>query len=194
LLKLGNRRSGERLVNWIDKRFYKNQLNEKLKRQSARRTIAIVGFFLPLFFGYMLGFAAWSFLAPNPVTTLERFLSLIFWFSMFPLFLIPSLVQRALQSVLHVPGQPFDERQQQLNIKARSQAYPFAVFLMVVGMLTGFAMIVATVAGYLPWGHPYYGGLHFYVGLFGTLLILSNLSPILLLAWQLPDEIMDEEV
>ena len=108
------------MVNWIDKRFYSNTLTEKLQKQSARRFIAIAGFLLPIAFGYMLGYAVWDIMAPNPASTLERFLRLVFWLSMFPLFLIPSLVQRALHSVLHVPGLPFDERQQQVNINARN--------------------------------------------------------------------------
>ena len=180
------------MVNWIDKRFYSNTLTEKLQKQGARRFIAIAGFLLPIAFGYMLGYAVWDIMAPNPVSTLERFLRLVFWLSMFPLFLIPSLVQRALHSVLHVPGLPFDERQQQVNINARNDAYPIVVVLLVIAMLVGLGMLVAMVAGYLPWSHPIYGGIHLYAGLFGTFLILSHLAPFLLLAWQLPDELPEE--
>ena len=57
-----------------------------------------------------------------------------------------------------------------------------------MAMLTGLGILIATIAGYLPWSHPLYGGLHFYVGISGTIFMLASLSPYLLLAWQLPDE------
>lgn len=179
-------------LHWIDRTFFGNNLAEVLQKQKARRVVAMTGILFSVAAGFVIGFAAWSFIAPNPVSTLEKILSSLFWIALFSSFLIPPLVQLAVGSVVALPNQAYDERQKQLFIEARSKAFGVVQILMLLAMVIGFGMLIAVIAGYLPWTHPVYGGLHFFVGISGTFLMLASLSPYLILAWQLPDELDDE--
>ena len=177
-----------RTLNWLDDTFFANTLAEKLQKQRARRIVALIGVLFSIAAGFVLGFVAWSFVAPNPVSILEKLLSAIFWLALFSSFLIPPLVQLAVGSVVALPNQPYDERQEQLFIKARSQAFGLVRMLLFLALVIGFGMLIGVIAGYLQWSHPVYGGLPFFVGLSGTILMFAMLSPYLILAWQLPDE------
>jgi MFS family permease len=180
--------SGDRALRWIDGRFFGNTLAEKLQRRRARRRVAAAGCLFSIAFGFMLGYAAWSFIAPNPVSTLEKLLSALFWLAIFSCFLIPALVQMAVGSVVAKPNQPYDERQRQLFIESRSKALAVAQVLLLVAFATGLGTLILMIAGHLPWSHPVYGGLPFYTGFCGMLFVLVSLSPFLFLALELPDE------
>ena len=179
----------DRTLHWVDNNFFGNNLGQKLRKQKARRVVAMTGVLFSVAAGFVIGFAAWSFIAPNPVSSLEKFLSAVFWLALFSSFLIPPLVQLAVGSVVALPDQPYDERQKQLFIEARSKAFGVSRLLMALIIVIGLGMLIAVIAGYLPWSHPVYGGLHLFVGVSGTFLMLSSLSPYLILAWQLPDEL-----
>ena len=183
----------DKTLHWVDRTFFGGNLAEKLQKQTARRVVAVTGVLFSIAAGFVIGFATWSFIAPNPVSTLEKILSALFWLALFSSFLIPPLVQLAVGSVVALPNQPYDERQKQLFIEARSKAFGVVRILMLLAMVIGFGMLIAVIAGYLPWTHPVYGGLHFFVGISGMFLMLASLSPYLILAWQLPDEPKDED-
>ena len=114
--------SGTKTLQWIDDKVFSNTLAEKLNAQKARRLVAIAGSVFSLGFGFIFGYAAWSLIAPNPVSTLEKFLSGLFWVNLFLCFQIPPLVQMAIGSVVALPGQAVDERQRRLLIEARGRA------------------------------------------------------------------------
>jgi MFS family permease len=181
--------SGTKTLQWIDDKIFSNTLAEKLQQQKARRLVAIAGSVFSLGFGFIFGYAAWSFIAPNPVSTLEKFLSGLFWVNLFLCFQIPPLVQMAVGSVVALPGQTIDERQRQLLVEARSNALGLVQVLLLVLIAVGICTLIALIAGYLPWTQPVYGGLPFFVGFCGTIFMAAALSPYLLLAWQMPDEV-----
>ena len=191
MIRTGTQPAGKTL-HWVDRTFFGNNLAEMLQKQKARRVVAMTGVLFSIAAGFVIGFAVWSFIAPNPVSTLEKILSALFWLALFSSFLIPPLVQLAVGSVVALPNQPFDERQKQLFIEARSKAFGVVQILMSLAMAIGTGMLIALTASYLPWTHPVYGGLHFFVGISGAFLMLASLSPYLILAWQLPDELDDD--
>ena len=134
-------------LHWIDRTFFGNNLAEILQKQKARRVVAMTGILFSVAAGFVIGFAAWSFIAPNPVSTLEKILSSLFWIALFSSFLIPPLVQLAVGSVVALPNQAYDERQKQLFIEARSKAFGVVQILMLLAMVIGFGMLIAVIAG-----------------------------------------------
>ena len=143
-------------------------------------------------FGYLIGFTVWSVMAPNPASPLEKFLSALFWVALIFVVQIPPILALSIRSAIDWPGQPFDGRQQQLNINARSDTHPFLLALLGIAILTGLVMLSGMSAGYLPFSHPLYGGLPIFAGICITLFALAKNAPYLYLAWQLPDEPIDD--
>lgn len=185
---------GERALNWIDRIFFGNTLIQRLHHRKSRRRVAMLGVLQSVAFGFAFGYAAWVFIAPNPISPLEKFLNGLFWVALGTTVLIKPLVQKAVASVVAIPGQTLDERQVQLFEDARSKAYGVVQFLLMIAMASGIGILILVIAGYLPWSHPAYGGIPLYFGICGALFASSSLAPYLILAWQLPDELrFDDE-
>jgi hypothetical protein len=98
----------------------------------------------------------------------------------------------SIRSAIEWPGQPFDERQQQLNINARSQSRPLVLVLLGLTILTGLVILSLKSAGFFQFSHPQYGGIPLYIGICLALFSLAQHAPHLFIAWQLPDETIDE--
>jgi len=139
-------------------------------------------------FGFLVGFTVWTFIAPNPASPLEKLFSALFWVAILFVIQVEPLLVMSIRSAIAWPGQPYDERQQQLNMKARSDVRPFVLAMMGIAILTALGLLIAMSAGYLSFSHPLYGGIPIYTGLGIMLFALAKNAPYLLLAWQLPDE------
>ena len=176
----------------LDIRFLNSRLADRLKKQGARRLVVIACILGLMAMGYLVGFIVWLVLAPNPATPIEKLLSALFWMGLVMVIQIPPLLIMSIRSAVDWPGEPYDERQQQLHINARSDARPFELGLLGISTITGLVMLSAMSAGYLPFSHPLYGGLPLYIGIGIALLMLAQNAPRLLLAWQLSDDLVDD--
>ena len=143
-------------------------------------------------FGYLAGFAIWLVIAPNAATPLEKLFSAAFWVALVVVTQLQPLMLLSVRSAISWPGQPYDERQQQLNTQARSDALPYVLVLMGFAIMAGMAMVIANVKGLLPFTHPMYGGIPVFIGICVMLFSMAKNAPYLLLAWQLPDESHDD--
>jgi hypothetical protein len=139
-------------------------------------------------FGYMAGFACWAVLAPNAATTTERIMNGGFWVVLILVTQLQPLLYISVRSAIDWPGQPFDERQQQLLTEARSDAHPYIFAMMGAAIVVGLSMLIAVANGQFPFSHPAYGGIPILVGISAMLLATAKDTPYLLLAWRLPDE------
>ena len=185
-------RESDPYLKQLDTRFLNSRLADSLKRQGTRRLVVFACILGLMAMGYLVGFIVWSVLAPNPATPIEKLLSALFWVALVMVIQIPPLLIMSIRSAIEWPGKPYDERQQQLNINARSDARPFEMALLGISIITGLVMLSTMSAGYLPFSHPLYGGLPLYTGVGIALLMLAQNMPGLLLAWQLPDELVDD--
>lgn len=185
-------RESDTYLKQLDARFLNSRLADSLKRQGAKRLVVFACILGLMAMGYLVGFIIWSVLAPNPATPTEKLLSALFWVALFMVIHIPPLLIMSIRSAIEWPDKPYDERQQQQNIKARSDARPFEMALLGISIITGVVMLSAMSAGYLPFSHPLYGGLPLYIGIGTALLVLAQNIPRLLLAWRLPDELVDD--
>lgn len=87
--------------------------------------------------------------------------------------------------VRSVVYQPFDERMQQLNLKSKEGGFYFTGVLLLIAILTGwFSMINPLELDY---------AMKLYSSITVGLLLLVNYAPLMVLSWQLPDELLDEE-
>ncbi len=182
----------DRYLRQLDARYFNSRLADRLKKRRARRTVFILSLLSLITFGFLVGFTVWTFIAPNPTSPLEKLLSALFWVAIVFVIQIEPLLVMSIRSAIAWPGQPYDERQQQLNIKARSDARPFVLAMMGIAILTGLGLLIAMSAGYLSFSHPLYGGIPIYIGICLILFALAKNAPYLLLAWQLPDEPSDD--
>jgi hypothetical protein len=80
--------------------------------------------------------------------------------------------------------EPFDERMQQMNDKARAHAYRFVVGAMVVAMVAAAIMLVLMLNWHM--------AISIYFGICMTLLLQTHYAPLFLLSWQLPDDVKDD--
>ena len=175
----------------IDDRYLGGRLANSLKTRRGRRVAFVFSLLSLVFFGFMAGFATWSVMAPNPATPTERFLGATFWVALVIVTQLQPLMFLSVRSAISWPGQPFDERQQQLNTQARSDALSYVVILMGIAIISGLSLLVAIAKGYFPFSHPMYGGIPILLGISAMLLAMAKNMPYLLLAWQLPDESRD---
>lgn len=87
--------------------------------------------------------------------------------------------------VRSVVYQPFDERMQQLNLKSKEGGFYFSGFFLLIAILTGwFSMINPLELDY---------AMKLYSSITTGLLLLVTYAPLMVLSWQLPDELLDEE-
>jgi|GEM_PF-3215164 hypothetical protein len=176
----------------LDDRYFNSRLSIRLKKRVTRRTVVALSVLGLIGFGFLVGFTVWLVLAPEPSTPLERILSVFFWLVLVFVTQISPLLIMSIRSAIEWPGQPFDERQQQLNINARSESHPLVLVLLGLTILTGLIMLGVKSTGLLPFTHPQYGGIPLYIGICVALFSLANHAPHLLIAWQLPDEPIDD--
>ena len=172
----------------IDQRYFGSRLAGNLKTRKGRRRAFMFSIAALLSFGYLAGFASWAVMAPNAVTPLEKILSGGFWVVLLIVTQLEPLLYLAVRSAIEWPGQPYDERQQQLFAQARSDAYPYILILMGLVIVVGLVILIAVARGQLPFSHPTYGGIHILIGISLSLMATAKSTPYLLLAWQLPDE------
>jgi MFS family permease len=172
----------------IDQRYFGSRLAEKLKTRRGRRRAFVFSVLSLLAFGYLAGFATWLVIAPNTVTPAEKFFNALFWVMLVVVTQLQPMLLLSVRSAISWPGQPFDERQQQLITRARSDAFPIVIVLMALSILAGLAMLIATISGKLLFSHPMYGGVPVLIGFSVMLIAMAKHAPYLLLAWQLPDE------
>jgi len=183
----------DRYFKRLDERFLNTRLSEKLKKQSFRRRIAFLSALMLMTTGFLLGFAVWSFIAPNPVTPFEKLLRALFWVSLVLAMQVEPLLTFSIRSAIEWPGQLYDERQKQLNMEARSSTRSFVLTLFGVTILLGLGMLIVIAAEGLSFSHPHYGGIPIFSGIAITFFMLAKNADHLLLAWQLPDEPADDE-
>ncbi len=182
----------DRYLRRLDDRYFNSRLADRLKKRRARRIVFILSLLSLIAFGFLVGFTVWTFIAPNPASPVEKLFSALFWVAIVFVIQVEPLLVMSIRSAIAWPGQPYDERQQQLNIKARSDARPFVLAMMGIAILTGLGMLIAMSAGFLSFSHPLYGGIPIYTGIGMILFALAKNAPYLLLAWQLPDEPSDD--
>ncbi len=182
----------DRHLRRLDDRYFNSRLADRLQKRRARRIVFILSVLGLIAFGFLVGFTVWSFIAPNPTSPLEKLLSALFWVAIVFVIQIEPLLVMSIRSAIAWPGQPYDERQEQLNMKARSEVRPFVLAMLGIAILTGLGMLIAMSAGFLPFSHPIYGGIPIYSGMGMILFALAKNAPYLLLAWQLPDEPSDD--
>ena len=183
----------DRKLRQIDERYFGSRIANSLKTRRGRRIAFMFSVLSLAAFGFLAGFASWLVLAPNPATPIERVFSGLFWVALIFITQVQPLMMLSVRSAISWPGQPFDERQQQLNTNARSEAFPYVVVLMGLAILAGFIILVATATGRLPFTHPMYGGIPLFLGISLAFFALAKHVPYLLLAWQLPDEPCDAD-
>ncbi len=182
----------DRHLRRLDDRYFNSRLADRLKKRRARRMVFILSVLSLIAFGFLVGFTVWTLIAPNPASPLEKLFSALFWVAMVFVIQVEPLLVMSIRSAIAWPGHPYDERQQQLNIKARSDTHPFVLAMLGIAILTGLGLLIAMSAGYLSFSHPLYGGIPIYAGLGIMLFALAKNAPYLLLAWQLPDEPSDD--
>ena len=183
--------TSDRNLKRIDDRYFGSRLANSLKTQRGRRIAFIFSVLSLVAFGYLAGFAIWSVMAPNPATSTEKFLSAAFWVALIIVTQLQPLMLLSVRSAISWPGQPYDERQQQLYTQARCDALPYVVILMGLAIFSSLSMLIAVAKGYFPFSHPTYGGIPVLLGISLMLLAIAKNVPYLLLAWQLPDEPSD---
>jgi len=180
--------TSDRNLRRIDERYFGSRLANSLKTRRGRRIAFMFSVLSLAAFGYLAGFVVWLFIAPNPATPVEKFLSAAFWVALVIVTQLQPLMLLSARSAISWPGQPFDERQQQLNTHAKSDSLPYIVTLMGLAILCSMSMLIAVATGYFPFSHPMYGGIPLLLGVCVMLLAMAKNVPYLLLAWQLPDE------
>lgn len=181
------------LVRLLDRWLFNNQLEQELGKQRVRRGLVFISVMCPISNGYLMGYAAWAIMAPNPETELvQHLLALAFVVTILISSVLPFMLVRSIQSVISFGGAALDERQQQLNTQAEADARRYIMRCMLVLIATGLAILIAVQAGALPFSNPLYGGIPIYLGVGWFLYVLSTLIPGLLTAWRLPDELAED--
>ena len=66
--------------------------------------------------------ASWAIMAPNASTPTEKAFSIAFWIVLVLVTQLSPLLFLSVRSAISWPGEPFDERQEQLFVRARELA------------------------------------------------------------------------
>lgn len=159
-------------------RFYNSKLADRLQTRRNRRSLALLyaavtisyGFFVYLFVEYIQGH-----LGPLPDYATMLIVvggPLVLALGVF----LDTMMVVSIRPAMPVPGQPFDERQQMLCLKAHADARYLVIFLMVVAVLAGAMKLKISV----------------FVAIGVVAIVFAMMAPHFMLTWQLPDEADDD--
>jgi hypothetical protein len=162
------------------KRLFKSSFTDRLQRRTARRSLAGLYLIGACGMGFLI-----HFLLAQPTSGLIEIASgigALYFIAGGLLFallgaMLDTLLMLVIRPAMPVPGQPYDERQQMLSLKAHSSARYVVLALMLAAVLTGL-MDFSRAA---------------YAAIGATLFALAMMAPHLVLAWQLPNQITDDE-
>jgi hypothetical protein len=154
-------------------------LGNKHNTRANRRLTVVLLLLMTVLSGFMVGrLALFNTLSPGS-HAFELFFVIAVGF------LIITMEMAMVVQIRKAVYEPFDERMQQMNNKARAQAYRFVVGAMVVAMVAAAIMLVLMLNWHM--------AISIYFGICLTLLLQTHYAPLFLLSWQLPDEVKDED-
>ena len=81
--------------------------------------------------------------------------------------------------------QPFDERMQQLNAKAKESAYKFIIILLLIALIIGGFFLIQRMDVIF--------AARIYAAVSISLLLMTFYAPLMILSWQLPSEQIEED-
>ena len=156
---------------------------DKMKSVFARRlTVLLLGLAV-LFMGAMLSqtfYVAFFIEAEGVRIFLYQFLGI------FAVGFISWLSEVALVvQVRSTVYQPFDERMQQLNAKAKESAYKFIIILLLIALIMGGFFLIQKMEVIF--------AARIYAAVSISLLLMTFYAPLMILSWQLPNEQREED-
>jgi hypothetical protein len=155
--------------------------NKHNTRANRRLTVALL-LLMTVLSGFMVGrLALFNTLSPGSQLWILAF-ELFFVIAVG--FLMLTMEMAMVVQIRKAVYEPFDERMQQMNDKARAHAYRFVVGAMVVAMVAAAIMLVLMLNWHM--------AISIYFGICMTLLLQTHYAPLFLLSWQLPDDVKDD--
>jgi len=152
--------------------------NKHNTRANRRLTVALL-LLMTVLSGFMVGrLALFNTLSPGS-HAFEIFFVIAIGFLMWTMEM--AMVVQIRKAVY----EPFDERMQQMNDKARAHAYRFVVGAMMVAMVAAAVMLVLMLNWHM--------AISIYFGICIALLLQTHYAPLFLLSWQLPDDVKDDD-
>jgi hypothetical protein len=193
------------LAGWVLKRGFlqfDSRFADTLQRRTARRALAVGSLLFLVILGLPPAWMIWTalsvmdgvglsdgarwhliFPASGPYWLVYAAATLLIYFFLAPIW--ERMLYLAVRFAIPVPGYTFDEHQQAVMAHARVAAQPFVLAAMIVAMVLGTGMTAAASAGWST-------SVPLYVWVCATIGLSATSTPLLLLAWRLPDDTLTE--